>query len=151
MKINKTIIICVLIVVIIILIVLNRLDNYDITSYLSGFWTAESKFLETSGLTQSYVYLEPMVDNQIIGFLTMIGPYSNIVSDQKIVISNIHQKNNGDGLYTLKNINVEYDNTDVMPQKLTIDIDINSGIIVLSDSEKLYAVFVKDNETTAVV
>lgn len=154
MPVNKSSIIKALLIVIAILVVIlcsGFMRQHNATTYMPGFWTAETEFLKTSGLSAAYVLFEPKSpDGTMTGFLTMLSSGSDkVVSNQKITMKHLNPSKVGDNMYILKNVDIEYDNSDVMPNKLNIDLDINSGIMVMSDNKKLYAVFVKDNETTS--
>jgi hypothetical protein len=139
----------IVIVILLVFIGFTSTKNHNIFDYMVGFWTADKDFLQTSSLSSAYVLLEPKENGQIDGFLTMISSEDKTVSDQKITISNLHPTRIGNGFYKLNNINIDYENNDVMPTSLDIDIDVNSGIMVMTNDEKIYAVFVKDNETSS--
>ena len=157
MPVNKSTIIGILLVIIAILIIVicsGFVGQHNATSYMSGFWVAEPEFLKSSGLSAAYVLFEPKAsDGTMTGFLTMMSAdkSNSVVSNQKITMTRLNPNKDGDNIYILKNVNISYSNSSVMPTKLNINLDINSGIMAMSDNEKLYAVFIKDNEATSMV
>ena len=70
------------------------------------------------------------------------------ISNQKVTLSKLNSMTVGKNTYKISNVNIKYADSDVLPTTLNITVDINSGLMTFSDATKLYAVFIKDNETT---
>jgi hypothetical protein len=147
-KLSK-IILCVAVFIIVILCVVFLIaTNISVYDFISGFWVADSDFLKSSDLSSAYIMLEPKQSSKIEGFLSMTNKANASISNQKITLSKINSMTVGKNTYKMSNVNITYADTDILPKKLDIIIDMNSGLMTFSDKTKLYAVFIKDNETT---
>ena len=143
------IILCVAIFVVVILCFMFLIaTNISVFDFISGFWVADSDFLKSSDLSSAYVMLEPTNKSKIEGFLSMTNKSNASISNQKITLSKLNSMTVGKNTYKMSNVNISYSDTDILPTKLDIIIDMNSGLMTFSDKDKLYAVFIKDNETT---
>ena len=149
MKTINTIIICIAVFVIIILcITFLIMTNISVFDFISGFWVADTDFLKSSDLSSAYIMLEPKQSSQIEGFLSMKNKSNASISNQKITLSKLNSMTVGKNTYKISNVKIKYADSDVLPTTLNIIVDINSGLMTFSDATKLYAVFIKDNETT---
>jgi hypothetical protein len=122
--------------------------NITVFDFISGFWVADADFLKSSDLSSAYVMLEPTNKSKIEGFLSMTNKSNANISNQKITLSKLNSMIVGKNTYKMSNVNISYAETDILPTKLDIIVDMNSGLMTFSDKNKLYAVFIKDNETT---
>ena len=149
MEIINIIIICIAVFIIIILCVTFLITtNISVYDYMSGFWVADTDFLTSSDLSSAYIMLEPKQSSQIEGFLSMTNKSDVNISNQKITLSKLNSMTVGKNTYKMSDVHITYADSDVLPTTLNIIIDINSGLMTFSDATKLYAVFIKDNETT---
>lgn len=145
----KIIIICIAVFIIIVLCVTFLImTNISVFDYMSGFWVADTDFLTSSDLSSAYIMLEPTQSSQIEGFLSMTNKSDVNISNQKITLSGLNSMTVGKNTYKISNVKITYADSDVLPTTLNIIVDINSGLMTFSDATKLYAVFIKDNETT---
>jgi hypothetical protein len=143
------IIICIAVCVIIVLcITFLIMVNTSVFDFMPGFWVADSDFLISSDLSSAYIMLEPKQSGEMKGFLSMTNKSDVNISNQKITLSNFSSMTVGKNTYKISNVKIVYADSDVLPTTMNIIVDLNSGIMTLSDDKKLYAVFIKDNETT---
>ena len=143
------IIICIAVFIIILLcLTFLIMTNISVFDFMSGFWVADADFLKSSDLSSAYIMLEPKQSSQIEGFLSMTNKSNANISNQKVTLSKLNSMTVGKNTYKISNVNIKYADSDVLPTTLNITVDMNSGLMTFSDATKLYAVFIKDNETT---
>jgi len=145
---NKIILFVAIFIIVILCVIFLIATNVSVYDFISGFWVADADFLKSSDLSSAYIMLEPKQSGSISGFLSMTNKSNASISNQKITLSGINSMTVGKNTYKMSNVNIAYAETDILPNKLDIIIDVNSGLMTFSDKDKLYAVFIKDNETT---
>ena len=145
---NKIILFAAIFIIVILCVIFLIATNVSVYDFISGFWVADADFLKSSDLSSAYIMLEPKQSGSISGFLSMTNKSNASISNQKITLSGINSMTVGKNTYKMSNVNITYAETDILPNKLDIIIDVNSGLMTFSDKDKLYAVFIKDNETT---
>lgn len=149
-----------LIVILIILVAVLSPRVRDFEKFLSGVWVGEPAFLKEAGLAELYFYIAPREKTSRQGYLVMVDSQGEFVSNQGVELdykcafkrwmsalkSNFSARSEAD--YRVPCAQVTYDDSAVMPEELSLGLDVSKGTLTLYDSEKIYAFLVKDNETS---
>lgn len=152
----------IVVVIVLIAIASPRVQNYE--QFLSGFWSGDPTFLQEAGLSELYLYIAPCERaggrwcRQ--GYLVMVDTTGGFVSNQGVEICysalpgrwgsalKSHFSAGGQAKYKIKNAELVFDDRAVMPEDLSLDLNVTEGTLSLYDDTKLYAFLVKDNETS---
>ena len=121
----------------IIVIYMRRPSPMNVNS-LIGFWEADDVFKEQSGLLDFYMYIGAKKNGIHPSYVLMIDENENIIISKPIQCD---IKQCGKTLIWSSN-----DTDDVIPQKLNLELDVNTGIIEMFDKDTLYAKFVRNNK-----
>jgi len=153
--------VAVIVVILIILVVaVPRTQGHE--RGLSGFWVGEPAFLETAGLSDMYLYLAPAEGGGLRtvrqGYLIMTDLDGGFVSNQSVGLryaagpgrwaGSLKNHFSPGAPYRIAGAELVYDEAPVMPEKLSLAYHPAEGTLSLYDSEKLYALLLKDTETS---
>ena len=168
----RSVLLAVVVVAIVVLFVVVRPRARSLEESLTGFWTGETAFLREAGLSEAFLYIAPPESSGLLGlspsvvrqgYLVMSSAAAgrgeqtgNLLSNQGIEISY-----SGIGKrwwsalrahfgapYEITGVRLSFDVSDVMPTSLCLSLDQAKGTLTLFDSEKVFAFFVRDNETS---
>jgi len=152
----------IVILIVLIAVVPPRVRDYEL--FLSGFWSGEPTFLKEAGLSEMYLYIAPCERcggrwcRQ--GYLVMVDAGGAMVSNQGIEITyggitgrwksalKSHFPSRAQETYRIPGAEFTYDDESVMPEDMRMGLNVTEGTLALYTDEKIYAFFVKDNETS---
>ncbi len=151
---NAPTLVGVLIVLIILLVWLVGRPSQLCECMLTGVWTADPDFLEQSGLSDMYMYVEEptgVFTKERQGYLVMVNDSDDFVSNQGF------QMRYGRGWlrfgtepYRIGSVQFDFDQEgfgdSAMPSTMDVSLSPKNGSLVLHDSDKVYACLWRDNQ-----
>lgn len=125
-------------------------------NYLYGMWIGDDDFNENAGVSSMLMFIgDPEAySSKLNDFDTkravclVIDGNEDIISKQIINMTYRAPKAISGNKYKIK-VNMEYTENPVMPEEMTMEVNIQNGEIKLYDKETLYGVFYKDNAITS--
>lgn len=125
-------------IVILIIIVILFYINQSQKSYITGVWSGEKEFLETSELDELLIVFK---DNE----MAITAVYEdNIVNDSVSTFTLYTKLTSFFG--SNKIYYLETENDTLFPKNLMMKLDSTNGVMILYDDETTYAVLIKNNE-----
>jgi len=153
-----------IVVVLIVLVVVAAPRVRDCERYLTGFWSGDPAFLKESGLSEMFIYIAPRekADGRWRrqGYLVMTDDEGKMISKQGLELSwastmkrwssvvKSHFSRRAQETYRVPHVDIVFDDEDIMPEQLSLGLNMTDGTLALHSDEKLYAFFIKDNETS---
>lgn len=153
----------VVVVLVLIAAVAPRVRDYE--GFLEGFWSGDPTFLEEAGLSEMFLYIAPRerVGGRWCrqGYLVMVDDAGGMVSNQGVEIgwagaagrwaSALKSNFSGDPaeVFRVADADFTYDEEAVMPQAMSLGLDVTRGAVSLYTADRLYAFLYKDNEVSA--
>lgn len=141
-------IIIILLIFLIFKIVDTRTDDYESSIY--GLWVADEAFSEQAELTSMMLFIgekENKGYRKIQRKANLVMMNGDIEISKQILTIDYKPKwfcnPSKISNYTVK-ININYDEDDIMPTKMTMDVDICKGIMKLYSDGVMYAFLYKD-------
>ncbi len=150
------------ILIVLIAVVSPRVRDYEL--FLSGFWSGEPTFLKEAGLSEMYLYVSPCERSGgrwcRQGYLVMVDAGGAMVSNQGVEITyggmagrwksalKSHFSGGAQETYRIPGAEFTFDDRSVMPEDMRMGLNVTEGTLALYTDEKIYAFFVKDNETS---
>lgn len=125
--------------IIIVLILIIIYQNTKSSAFLEGMWYADPEFCAAAGIKNMY-----MLVGQGTGY-TKHTCYITIGDDSGTTGEHVVLSYLG-GMRASVNVSVE--GSDIIPESVTMDVDINNGKLILKDDEQIYGIFYKDNAST---
>ena len=143
-----------LIVIIIILVWLCGRPSHLCECMLTGVWTADQDFLDQSGLSDMYMYVEEpagILRRTRQGYLVMVNNNGDFVSNQGFEMCyNRGWFRFGTDPYRVATVQFDFDQEnfgdDAMPTLMDISLSPKNGSLVLHDADQVYACLWRDNQ-----
>lgn len=154
----------VLVVLMIMLIAMVAPRIRDFERFLSGFWSGESGFLRKAGLSDMFLYIAPCerLGGRWVrqGYLVLVDSAGAVISNQAIEMSwggllgrwksalKSSVTASADETYKVGTVYLEYDHEAIMPETMSLGLNVTKGTLVLYEDHKVFAFLVKDNEVS---
>jgi hypothetical protein len=130
-------IIIIVVVVLFIIVTIAGLYKTCLWPLFAGAWMGTDKFLADSDLSLFHLYITPRrMSTTLEGTLIMKKLDGTVISGQKLTVGNLP-------LYIPgpfeKEVEIKYEENEVMPTKMTMKGDLRAGTMTLSAGGKIYA------------